>query len=233
MSQDGDQWDSVRASYARRAALPRGQYSALDPAVLRPHQERQRAIADQLVAAHGTNVAGLCLTEVGCGNGHNLLEMLRFGFRPECLTGLELLEDRAEAARSILPSSLRVIAGDANNAPIDASSQDIVYQSVVFSSILDDDLQRRLAERMWQWVRPGGAVLWYDFVYDNPRNPDVRGVPLHRVRALFPEGSMRVRRVTLAPPIARAVCRISPPLYALFNAVPLLRTHVICWIEKP
>ena len=86
---------------------------------------------------------------------------------------------------------------------------------------------------MWRWVKPGGGVLWYDFTVDNPRNPDVRGVPLARVRALFPEGRVQARRITLAPPIARAVTRVHPSLYTLFNTLPPLRTHVLAWIEKP
>jgi hypothetical protein len=86
---------------------------------------------------------------------------------------------------------------------------------------------------MWRWVRPGGAVLWYDFTLDNPRNADVRGVPLARVRALFPVGLVQTRRVTLAPPLARAVCRAHPALYTGFNVLPMLRTHVLAWIGKP
>jgi hypothetical protein len=73
-------------------------------------------------------------------------------------------------------------------------------------------------------------VLWSDFTYNNPNNPDVRGVPVNRIRELFPNGKLMVRRVTLAPPIARRVCRIHPALYSLFNVFPFLRTHVLCWI---
>ena len=86
---------------------------------------------------------------------------------------------------------------------------------------------------MWRWTKPGGAVLWYDFTVNNPRNPDVRGVPLARVRELFPHGRITTRRVTLAPPISRLVCRVHPAAYGLFNALPWLRTHVLCWIAKP
>jgi hypothetical protein len=39
--------------------------------------------------------------------------------------------------------------------------------------------------------------------------------------------------VTLAPPLARAVCGIHPMLYPVLNAIPLLRTHVLAWLEKP
>jgi hypothetical protein len=41
------------------------------------------------------------------------------------------------------------------------------------------------------------------------------------------------RRVTLAPPLARAVVRLHPSLYTVLNALPLLRTHRLAWIEKP
>jgi hypothetical protein len=75
-------------------------------------------------------------------------------------------------------------------------------------------------------------VLWYDFIYDNPRNPDVRGVPLKRVRELFPQAELEAWRVTLAPPISRRVTRIDPRLYTVVNMLPLLRSHVLCWLKK-
>jgi hypothetical protein len=98
--------------------------------------------------------------------------------------------------------------------------------------LLDDTFQKRLADSMWRWLRPGGGILWYDFTVNNPRNPDVRGVPLSRIRQLFPGGKIRVRRLTLAPPLARLVTRLDPRLYALLNTVVWLRTHVLVWVEK-
>ena len=44
---------------------------------------------------------------------------------------------------------------------------------------------------------------------------------------------MRHSRLTLAPPLARLVCRVHPALYTMFNALPVLRTHVLAWLEKP
>jgi hypothetical protein len=162
-----------------------------------------------------------------------LLELLRLGFAPENLVGIELLPERARQARHVLPTALPVHEGDALQLALPAGSFDIVFVSTVFSSLLDDAFQQRLAGAMWRWARPGGGVLWYDFTVDNPRNADVRGVPLARVRALFPHGRVQSQRVTLAPPLARTVCRIHPSLYTLFNTVPWLRTHVLAWIAKP
>lgn len=57
--------------------------------------------------------------------------------------------------------------------------------------------------------------------------------PYRRVRELFPRAAaLVVRRVTLAPPISRLVCRLHPAAYHVFNAILLLRTHALCWIEK-
>ena len=226
-----DEARKVADRYARRSGVDR--YSALQPDVMQLLQERQRALL-RTMAAHGlSDVSALRLVEVGCGTGGNLLELLRLGFAPEHLVGLELLADRHALARHALPQAAQVWLGDAARAPIATGSQDLVLQSTVFSSLLDDAFQQRLADTMWSWLKPGGAVIWYDFTVNNPRNADVRGVPLSRVRALFPQARISHRRVTLAPPLARAVCRVHPALYGLFNSLPFLRTHVLAWIVKP
>lgn len=224
--------DLVRARYARRAVRD-ARYSLTNPSALRAMQERQRVMVQMLVGAGCSDTSLLDAVEVGCGDGANLLEFLRLGFSPNRLRGIELLDDRYESAREKLPLAVRLIHGDAATAPLEPVSCDLVLASTLFSSLLDDAFQQRLADRMWSWIRPGGAVLWYDFTYDNPANPDVRGVPLSRVRHLFPLGAITSRRVTLAPPLARRVSDLHPSFYSLFNSIPWLRTHVLCWIHKP
>jgi SAM-dependent methyltransferase len=228
-----DELAAIQERYQRRAALPSGRYSYFSPDVLFSAQQRQRATVSLLASRGIQTLQGLDLLEIGCGNGSNLLEFLLLGAAPERMAGNDLLSERLQHARSVLPDSVRLWPGNAADLAFTESSFDIVYQSTVFSSILDDALQERIAAAMWQWLRPGGAVLWYDFTFNNPRNPDVRGVPLRRVQALFPQGRITARRVTLAPPLARALVRIHPALYGLFNSMPWLRTHILCWIEKP
>lgn len=230
MGERKQELQAIAARYARREAADR--YSLLRPEVWQMLHERQRALW-QLLAQRDGSPAGWTLTEVGCGAGGNLLEMLRLGFAPEHLHGIELLPERFDAARRSLPSAVQLTLGDATQAHIADASQDLVLQSTVFSSILSDTVQQQLADAMWRWLRPGGAVLWYDFIVDNPRNRDVRGVPLSRVGELFPQGRLRAQRLTLAPPIARAVCRLHPGAYTVFNTIPWLRTHVLAVIEKP
>ncbi len=223
--------EAVAERYARRAAGDR--YSLLKPDVWQTLHERQRAMLALFARLGWNDLSTRRLLEVGCGGGANLLELLRLGFAPEHLRGAELLPARHAQARRVLPEAVVLHAGDALLLDLPAASQDAVFVSTVFSSLLDDAFQQRLADAMWRWVAPGGGVLWYDFTVDNPRNPDVRGVPLQRVRALFPHGEVRARRITLAPPIARTVTRAHPALYTVFNCVPLLRTHVLAWVGKP
>jgi ubiquinone/menaquinone biosynthesis C-methylase UbiE len=223
--------DAVAARYARRHQPER--YSLLRPDVWHSVQERQRAMLRLFADLGHTDLSTLRLLEVGCGTGNNLLEFLRMGFAPQHLSGAELLPDRFQVARAALPSALHLHEGDALNMNVPEQSQDIVFVSTVFSSLLDDAFQQRLADAMWRWVKPGGGVLWYDFTVNNPRNDDVRGVPLKRVQALFPQGKLRSQRLTLAPPLARRVTRIHPGLYGVFNAIPWLRTHCLVWLERP
>lgn len=222
---------AVAARYARRKDP--GRYSMLRPEVWQAVQERQRAMLGLFAVAGLQDLSRLRLLEVGCGAGGNLLELLRLGFAPEHLSGIELLPERLAQAREMLPEALALHGGDALHAAVGRESLDIVLASTVFSSLLDDAYQQRLADAMWAWLKPGGAVLWYDFGVDNPRNPDVRGVPLSRLRQLFPQGQLRWRRVTLAPPLARALVRLHPGLYRPFNALPWLRTHLLAWVGKP
>lgn len=223
----------LAAHYAQRDLLAE-RYSPLRPEVWQTVQERQRALIRLLRDHAPAPLNELRAAEVGCGAGGNLLELMQLGFAPQHLMGLELLPERLTLARERLPAAVQLLAGDATQAAIEASSQDLVLAYTVFSSLLDDALQARLAEAMWRWLKPGGAVLWYDFVFDNPANREVRGVPLRRVRELFPAAStIEARRVTLAPPLARRLCRLHPSLYPLANGLPLLRTHRLAWIQKP
>lgn len=226
-----DEPKAVAERYARRGDVDR--YSPLRAEVWQTLHERQRALLRLWAQIGVHDLASLRLTEVGCGSGGNLLELLQLGFAADKLTGIELLADRHRAARTRLPAATAVLLGDASQAPIEAGSQDIVLQSTVFSSLLDGAFQQQLAAAMWSWLKPGGAVLWYDFAVDNPFNADVRGVPMARVRELFPASRMVWRRVTLAPPLARVLCRVHPSLYGAANLLPWLRTHRLAWIEKP
>ncbi len=234
LSEEKKESTLIRERYARRKSRQAGNmWSPLRPYSMLVRQERERALV-RLLNRHlnGRQPADLKAIEIGCGEGANLQQLITLGFSPDKLIGNELLDYHIDVARKRLPASVNLETGDALELDIAAGSLDVVYQSVVFSSILDDDFQEALAKKMWAWLKPGGALLWYDFIYNNPRNPDVRGISIKRVKELFPQGRFHMQRVTLAPPIGRRVTQWHQGLYPALNLFPFLRTHIICWIEK-
>lgn len=231
-SHDNETTDILRR-YAKRSAVNQQRHDISRLEVMLGAQELQRVILQTILTEFPSRkIDSISLIDVGCGTGGNLLDCIRFGFNPNFLVGIELIKERAISAKEKLPLKVKIVEGDAVSANIELQSVDIVLFSVVFSSILSDEFQEQLAGTIWKWIKPGGGVLLYDFVYDNPNNVDVRGVNFARVRALFPDAEIKMRRLTLAPPISRFICRFFPLAYHILNSIPFLRTHMLCWIKK-
>lgn len=225
---------SVQERYARRKGIPHSVYDPLRPVNVAFRQEKLKHVAALILRwLSGGHLRDKQILEIGCGNGSNLLEFILLGAAPERMTANELLEDRLADARRKLPAAVTIMPGNALELPIADQSFDLVVQSTVFSSILNTDFRHQLAARMMKMLRPGGAILWYDFVVNNPKNPDVSGVRLRDVKAMFPGCEFEIRRVTVAPPLARRLGPFTAIAYPLLSFVPFLKTHVLCLITKP
>lgn len=222
----------IRDAYDRRAAAGLdARYSYGDPGNLFIVQSRERVFLRQLARAGLLPLAGRDILEVGCGTGFWLRQFIQWGASPERLTGIELLPDRAELARERCPASTRIIDGDAANAMLPSAAFDIVFQSTVFTSILDGSARQALAAEMRRLVKPGGTILSYDFRYDNPRNPDVSRLTVTDLRRLFVDCRITTQPLTLAPFVARRVARVSRLACEALNTIPFLRTHVLAIIQ--
>jgi SAM-dependent methyltransferase len=220
----------IRKSYERRSGTAH-LYDPLLPPNVRMNLERARIQASLIRQWLGANrLSDMDILEIGCGTGDNILNLIVLGASPRRITGNELLDNRMKVARTRLPSAVRLHLGDGSRLPDSLGSFDLIMQFVVFSSILDESLLSSLASRMWGILKPGGIVLSYDFIVDNPSNPDVRGVPLRKLKTLFPDGEFTAKLLTVAPPVARVV---SDKLYPLLTVIPFLKTHCLCAIRKP
>lgn len=194
--------------------------------------ERRLRAAQMLRRAGAFPAPGDPCLEIGFGRLGWLADLLAWGLRCEDLHGIELDAARTEAARHILPGAdLR--CGDATRLPWDDASFELIIASTVFTSVLDPEMRHQLAREIVRALRPGGVLLFYDFRFDNPRNPNVRKVDRLELRHLFPDLDGEVSSLTLAPPLARRVAPVSGALAIALAALPFLRTHLIAVLRRP
>ena len=169
--------------------------------------------------------------EIGFGYIGWLPDLIRWGVPEKNLHGIELYTPRADRAREILPvADLR--SGDATSLPWKDASFQLVVASTVFTSILSDEMRGKVAAEISRVLAPGGALLWYDFAVNNPRNQHVRKVDRSELRQLFSGLRGEIKSVTLAPPLARLIAPRSFTLAMLLEGIPWLRTHLMAVLVK-
>lgn len=226
--------ERIRAAYAQREhTVPRDRYSLFKEENLLSNLELQKRILRTLKRFGHTQLERERVLDVGCGRGFWLRQFIQWGARPENLFGIDLLEDKVVEATSLCPNGVTLRCGDASRLNFENEIFDLIMQFTVFTSILNSEMQRNLASEMCRVLKPGGAILWYDYFVSNPSNPDVRGVTGRQISFLFPGFSIFLKRLTLAPPLGRAIGRISPAAYRLFSTFKPLCTHYLGFLQKP
>ena len=164
----------IRAVYARREEDDT-RYAWISPGYQFMMQQRERRLLALFRRYDCENLAVKKILEVGCGTGQWLRDFIKWGARPENVTGIDLLPERLSRARRSCPPAVRIQCASAAQLPFSNERFDLVLQSTVFTSILDPDLKRRVAAEMMRVVKPDGFILWYDYHVNNPWNNDVRG----------------------------------------------------------
>lgn len=220
----------IREAYSRRSQLPNTRYSLFDPSQRMAVQEVERRILTGLVCEEMTDLRSRHILDIGCGTGEWLLQYLRWGAQPANVVGVDLIPERVVACQGLVPGA-RIELMDAANLQLPRDAFDIVLQFTAFTSILDTTAREAAAAEMVRVTKPSGLIVWYDFICDNPRNADVRKVSIHELKRLFDGCRIRTERLTLAPPIARAVAPRSERLCALLAQISWLRTHCLAFIR--
>ena len=223
--------DRIHLEYEDRKRRLAGSdiYSHFNPSYLFMIQERQRAVLDSLKRAGFLALPNLKMLEIGCGGGRVLAEYLSLGVPSSHMYGVDLLPDRLADAHNWLPGSGFANA-DGQYLPFPAQSFDLVIQYTAISSILDPDIRRNVCADMLRVVKPGGLILSYDF-WLNPANPQTRGLRPSEIRRLFPGCRFTFDRITLAPPIARRLVRVSWLFCAFLEKVRIFNTHYLVSIR--
>jgi ubiquinone/menaquinone biosynthesis C-methylase UbiE len=194
-------------------------------------QERERYAAALLRQAGILPLRGRPCLEVGFGYFGWLNHLISLGARESDLHGIDGMPERVQAARCVFPvADLRV--GDATEIPWPEGTFHLAVASMVFTSILSAELRRLAACEITRILAPGGALLWYDFRVNNPRNSNARRVTGEELKQLFPSLSGEIASTTLAMPLLRWVTPRSWLLTQLLCTLPFLRTHLIAVLRK-
>jgi hypothetical protein len=88
---------------------------------------------------------------------------------------------------------------------------------------------------MTRLLKPNGHLVWCDLAFNNPWNPDVKGVKKRNIKELFREfENVYTRSIILAPPIARRLVPFSWILSEIAEScLPLTRSHLFALLRKP
>lgn len=223
----------IEAAYQRRSeTVPVDRYSFFKQDNFLLHAELLGAILQRLRRANISELGSKVILDVGCGRGFWLRQFIQWGAQPSNLFGIDLLEERIADGKKLCPSGVALQCGDATRLNFEDHCFDLVLQFTVFTSILDSEMKRAIAQEMTRVLKPGGIILWYDYFISNPRNPDVRGVRANEIAELFPGLKITLKRITLAPPLGRLVGPASADLYRALSCCRFLCTHYLGFFQK-
>jgi ubiquinone/menaquinone biosynthesis C-methylase UbiE len=221
----------IQAAYAKRQQDD-ARYSYFNTGNLFEKQERERRLLSLLQRHDLASLQTKKILEVGCGTGSQLREFMKWGARPEHMTGIDLLVDHIAEARHVCPEAVSILHGNAAALAFPDATFDLVVQFTVFTSVLDAHMKQQMASEMLRVVKDDGFILWYDFHVNNPWNPDVRGIKRREILKLFPGCRITLQRMTLLPPLARLLAPYSWLACYMLGKIPWLCTHYLGLISK-
>ncbi len=222
--------DRIKSAFQR--AKPAGYYSWFDPGNMFLVQERERLLLRRLRKHGFDSLKGVKILEVGCGSGQWLREFIKWGVSPCDVTGVDLRAEVLSSAVRLCPAGVTLQCANGISLEFPDESFDLVLQSLVFTSILDEGMRDRMAGEMLRVVKRTGLIIWYDFFVDNPWNPDVRGVRKAEIKRLFPNCSIDLERVSLVLPLAKVLAPWSWFACYFLSRLRFLNTHYLGEIYK-
>ena len=118
-------------------------------------------------------------------------------------------------------------------SPLEKGRFDLVTMFTYLSSVLDNNIRRRICQQTLAILCPGGRVLIYDFRVNNPFNPDIKAVTLKELKQYFRCCKYYTKTLTLLPQLGRTLGVYSMSLCCLLAKIPFLRTHRMTMFQKP
>ena len=195
-------------------------------------RERDEAVEMLLRECGAWPPQGYRILDIGCGSGARLAQFGSWGARSRDLVGVDLVHERLEQGRMSHPD-VGLVCSDGSRTPFPDAAFGLVLAFTLFSTVLDPALRAAIATEVDRLLRPSGSLLFYDQRVLSPRNPHSRPVSKRELSSLFPDYDRRLRPITVVPPVARRLGRLTNAAYPLLRVVRPLRTHYIATLTKP
>lgn len=211
--------------------IPKKRWDMKNPGNIKIESERATAILQLFKKNDFLPLHNLKILDIGCGVGKNLANFLNWGANPNNLFGVDLLQDRIDLAKKNL-REINFFHMNAEELEFKDEYFDLIIVFTVYSSILEKQMLLNVTSQINRVLKKNGAVLWYDFRYDNPRNSNVRGVSLKQIKNYFVNYEYNIQSISVYPPLVRKLGSINYLIYPLINRIYFLRTHYLGLLTK-
>lgn len=231
-SQTKSEAEEIIERYHRRQSKDASAlYNCLKPCNVVAFTEKYKKLCNILLQNFGLTFSTKNYLEIGCGTGSNLIQLLQLGVPPTNLTGNDIFEPSLKKAQETLPTKIQLQLGNFLDITYQENTYDCIILSTVLSSILDLKFQKEVIEKAYKLLTKNGIILLYDFIFNNPWNPDVKGINLKYIKSICPWSAYNFSKVTLCPPLARKLCHF-PYFLKLLTSIKLMNTHIIGFLRK-
>jgi 2-polyprenyl-3-methyl-5-hydroxy-6-metoxy-1,4-benzoquinol methylase len=132
--------------------------------------ERNELILDIFRNCGLLTLAGMEILDVGCSGGALLRHLYDFGAKPENCPGVDLRENALRIAKHLSPNAGYALASGAR-LPFADGMFDLVFQTTVFTSILDRQLRKTIAHEILRTLR-GGTICMVRLHLQQPEEPE-------------------------------------------------------------
>jgi len=238
--------DRNREVYAEKGGIDfsDNSWNGFSPTVLFFEEVKRRELVKSLHLSGilYADMRKIRILEIGCGWGHTLRMFVDLGALPGNCFGVDLNKHFIEKAREINPG-MHFNTADASALEFDTRSFDIVCQFYALSSILDQNVRKKITAEMIRVIKKDGFIIWEDaasrrdvFYYKKEGRKILRyqGIPKCEIQSLFPGTMLKTRKTSLSNLISyglRGTGGYSWCIAEMFNAFPVFRRSLHCIIR--
>jgi SAM-dependent methyltransferase len=124
------------------------------------HFQKRWALYEQLDGVY-ESMSGLDILDFGCGNGSEIYFLLQLGADMQRIRGIDINENIIKEGKKINPTiNIQPYSGE--SIPFSDNSFDFCYTFLVFSSILNSEHRKFLAQELIRVTKPGGRIFYFD-----------------------------------------------------------------------